>query len=177
MKSAHQALDEPARLLVDSLDLLPRGKALDIAAGRGRHALYLAARGFEVDALERDAEAVSYCQSIAREHRLRVQARQMDLERCTLAPSLYHLVVCFYYLQRDLIPQMIQALKPGGMVIYETFLIDNHTRSGHPRNRAYCFEHNELLGFFKDLRVLFYREGTVEGPTFVAQIIAQKNPS
>jgi len=160
-------------LLVDFAGLLPKGKSLDIAMGEGRNALYLASQGFEVEGLERSEEAVKTCLATANARQLRLVARVVDLEQYQLKTAHYHLITCFYYLQRSLIPQIRTALKPGGMVVYETFLIDNHLQFGHPKHREYCFEHNELLNFFRDFRLLFYYEGMIER-TFVAQLVAQK---
>ena len=96
------------------------------------------------------------------------------MEQYQLSPGRYDLIICFYYLQRSLIPRIKESLKTGGMVVYETFLIDNHLQSGHPKHREYCFEHNELLNLFRDFRVLYYREGMIEDRLAAAQIIAQK---
>jgi tellurite methyltransferase len=62
------------------------------------------------------------------------------------------------YLQRSLVPQIKKTLKPGGWVIFETYLIDQQT-IGQPKNPDYLLRHNELLDFFRDFRVLYYREG------------------
>ena len=73
-------------------------------------------------------------------------------------------------------PQIVQALKPGGILVYETFLIDNHERFNHPRRREFCLNHNELLSLFGELRVLAYREGASapdKGP-FTAALVAQR---
>jgi hypothetical protein len=84
-------------------------------------------------------------------------------------------VACFNYLQRDLIPQMKKALKPGGMIIMETYTKDN-AKYGFdgPKNPDYLLDTNELLRLFSDLKVLLYREMVVEGRKAVASIIAQK---
>jgi 2-polyprenyl-3-methyl-5-hydroxy-6-metoxy-1,4-benzoquinol methylase len=171
---AHQHRQEPAKLLVDFVNRLPRGKALDIAMGEGRNALYLASQGFDVEGLERDEEAIRTCLITAKSRGLKLIARTVDLEQYPLNQSHYDLITCFYYLQRSLIPQIKAALKPNGMVVYETFLIDNYLQFGHPKHREYCFEYNELLNCFRDFRVHFYYEGMIEGRTFVAQLIAQK---
>ena len=173
--STHRHGEEPVRLLADLIECLPRGKALDIAMGRGRNTLYLAACGFEVEGLDRDEAVVQACAEAASSRGLKVCARQVDLENHRLASENYDLIICFYYLQRSLIPQMREALRPGGMLLYETFLIDHHLQFGHPKRREFCFEHNELLDFFKSFRVLFYREGMVEDRTIAAQILAQKS--
>lgn len=170
----HQHNHEPAKLLVDFVGLLPKGKALDLAMGEGRNALYMASQGFDVEGVDKNEEAVKTCLSSAKARGLKLIVRTVDLEKYQIHPVHYDLIICFYYLQRNLIPQIRRALKPGGMVMYETFLIDNHLQFGHPKHREYCFEHNELLNFFRDFRVLFYHEGMIEGRTIAAQIIAQK---
>ena len=172
--STHSHADAPAKLLADWMETLPRGKALDIAMGKGRNALYLADGGFEVEGLDRDDEAVRACEKAADLRGLKISARKVDLESYRLPSDRYDLIICFYYLQRSLIPQMREALRPGGFLLYETFLIDHHLQFGRPKHREYCFEHNELLNFFRSFRVLFYREGMVEDRTIAAQILAQK---
>ncbi len=69
---------------------------------------------------------------------------------------------------------MKEALKPGGVLLYETFLIDQHLRTGHPQRREYCLEHNELLHLFSGLRVLFYHEGQDAKGTYKASLVAQR---
>jgi tellurite methyltransferase len=165
---------EPSRLLVDFIARFPKGRALDIAMGEGRNALYLAEQGFEVEGLEKNEQAITTCLAAAETRGLQLVARTVDLEQYQLSPERYDLIICFYYLQRSLIPQIKASLKPGGMVAYETFLIDNHLQFGHPRHRNYCFEHNELLRFFKEFRILFYHEGMIEDRLAAAQLIAQK---
>ena len=168
---------EPSQLLVEYLPLLPRGKALDVAMGKGSNALFLASHGFEVVGLERDEESIHACLTEAKRLGVHVDARQADLkdlDSCRIEKSAYDVVMCFYYLQRSLIPHMKEALKPRGMIVYETFLIDQHLRTGHPQHREYCLEHNELLRLFSCLRVLFYHEGHDAKGTYKASLVAQR---
>lgn len=85
----------------------------------------------------------------------------------------------FFYLTRPLFPHIIDALKPGGVLLYETFLIDNHLHYQHPRRKEFCLAHNELIDLTSDLRILHYDEGPHEGhrgveSTYTAQLVAQK---
>lgn len=169
---------EPSQLLVEYLPLLPRGKALDVAMGKGRNALFLASHGFEVVGLERDEEAIHACLTEAKRLGVHLDARHADLEdmnSCRIEKSAYDVVICFYYLQRSLIPHIKEALKPGGVLLYETFLIDQHVKTGQPQHREYCLEHNELLRFFSGLRVLFYHEGQDAKGTYKASLLAQRH--
>jgi len=165
---------EPSPLLQEFLPIFPKGRALDVAMGEGRNALFLAAHGYTVEGLERDLEAIQNCRRLAREKNLTIHTQQVDLEHYTIEANAYDLIICFYYLQRNLIPQMKDGLKSGGMLVYETFLIDQHLRYGKPKHPEYCFEHNELLNLFRDFRVLFYKEGIPEDQTISVSLIARK---
>jgi SAM-dependent methyltransferase len=97
-----------------------------------------------------------------------------DLESFRIERPAYDVVICFQYLQRNLIPFMKEALRPGGFILYETFLIDQRLKTGRPTHREYCLEHNELLRLFLDFRVVLYREGQDAEGTFKASLVAQK---
>ena len=183
-KITRQATDDPhgtrpAGWLVQHRPLYAPGRALDLACGRGRNALYLAREGFQVEAWDRDAEALKELRSSAESLGVStITTRLIDLEQAPeIPPASFDLIAVFYYLQRDLMPQITRALKPGGIVVYETFLIDNHERFNHPRRREFCLNHNELLSLFGELRVLTYREGAQDsdkGP-FTAALVAQRS--
>ena len=85
----------------------------------------------------------------------------------------YDVIICFNYLQRSLILQIKDGLRPGGMVVYETFIIDQ-AQFGRPRNPDYLLKYNELLDMFRDFRCLRYREGIIEERKAIASIVAQK---
>lgn len=175
----------PARFLQEQLHLLPKGRALDIATGPGRNALYLASQGYEVEGLDRDEQALAQLAARVKERNLtNVTLHKVDLEADPHRPSdlpkeHYDVILVFFYLHRPLFPGLLQALKPGGMLLYETFLIDNHLRYRHPRRKEFCLAHNELLHLTKGLRVLHYDEAAREerdgdGPTFTARLLAKK---
>ena len=166
----------PAPWLVDNVDLLPdAGRALDLACGKGRHALLLAAAGFAVTAVDRDADAL---------HRLRAQALRLELDlrvevdgsrgagRRTWAPTTFDLIVVTRYLHRPLIPQLVSALAPGGILIYETFLVSQAER-GHPSNPAFLLEPGELTALVRPLEILRAREGEFDG-AMVSSVVARR---
>ena len=185
MRPATALEPAPAQFLKDSLPLLPPGRALDIACGRGRNTLYLAAHGFTVDAVDRDEQALGDLKAAAAQHGLTsIAVRAMELEDAARPPELptagYDLILGFFYLHRPLFPALRQALKPGGVLVYETFLVDNHLRRQHPRRREYCLEHNELLDLAHGLRILRYDEGEHadaqgSGTAFTARVLATKD--
>jgi len=167
-------LGEPAQFLVENIDLLPRGRALDIAMGSGRNAIYLARMGFQVEGVDASREAVEEALARARDEGVSIQTQVEDLDKIPyIDEEVYELVICFNYLQRSLMPQMKNWVKPGGMLVYETFIIDQ-SQFGRPRNPDHLLRHNELLHTFRDFRVLRYVEGVVEGRKAVASIVAQK---
>lgn len=154
----------PARFLQESLSRLPGGSALDIACGSGRNTLYLAAHGYHVDAVDYDGDALAHLQKTARAHRIpHVSVQRLDMETGDGPPEFpaehYDLILVFFYLYRPLFPALLQALKPGGVLLYETFLLDNHLKRGHPRRREFCLAPNELLHLTPGMRLLHYDEG------------------
>jgi FolB domain-containing protein len=175
----------PARFLAQQLHRLPKGKALDVAAGSGRHALFLARQGYHVHAIDRDADALAQLSSSARNAELRtITTAPVDLEQPPpyvpdLGKDAYDVIVVFFYLSRSLFPYLIDALKPGGVLVYETFTIDNYFHYRHPRRWEFCLAHNELLRLTSNLQVLHYDEGAHEGghgtgTVYTAQLVAQK---
>ncbi len=159
--------------LTRHVDLLPvHGRALDVACGRGRHALWLAERGLDTVAVDRDAEAVQAVQHEARRRGLDVDARVQDLEtdHASLGDALYDVIVVVHYLHRPLFPALVRALRPGGLLIYETFTRAQAAR-GKPTNPAFLLESGELPTLVAPLEILRAREGDYEG-RFVASVVA-----
>ena len=166
---------EPVEFLGEHIDLLPRGKALDIAMGEGRNAVFLAKNGFTVDGCDISEIAIKKALDLAKENNVTVRAYVADLETYKLPQNTYDVIACFYYLQRDLVPQMKEALKPGGMIIYETYTIENRERGFEgPKNKDYLLKPNELLDLFKDFKIIYYRELVLNNKKAVASLIAKK---
>lgn len=153
-----------------------RGTALDIACGKGRNAIYLAQRGFAVTALDISSVALEEGRRRAQQRGLEIDWQIGDLESTLLNHAAFDLIINFNYLQRSLFQSMRQAVRPGGHVIFETYLLDQ-AMIGHPKNPDYLLQHNELLDSFRGFRVLFYREGKfLDGnvEAFRAAIFAQR---
>jgi len=165
---------KPAAFLVENLFLLPKGKALDIAMGEGRNALYLAGHGYAVDGVDRSSKAIEKALQLAQQRHLQIEAEVGDLEKdYRIVLDYYDLIICFNYLQRSLIPQIKAGLKRGGFVVYETYTIDQQ-RFGHPNNPDFLLLHKELLELFAGFRVVLYHEGLVEDRKYLASLVAQK---
>ena len=147
------------QFLAGSIHLLPKGRALDIAAGEGRNSVFLAKHGFRVEALDISEIGLKKAAILAQNEGVEIRTTKTDLENYRIKKGGYDVIANFYYLQRDLIPQIKRGLKRGGAVIFETYLIDQRELPNGPKNPDYLLAHNELLSFFRDLRVIFYREG------------------
>ena len=174
MTDLNENILKPARFLVENVNLLPKGQVLDVAMGSGTNAVYLARMGFEVEGVDISAEAVNTALELARKSGVNLKARLTDLEsNYRIRKSSYDVIICFKYLQRSLIQQMKDGLRTGGMVVYETFIVDQ-ARFGKPKNPDHLLKHNELLDLFRDFRCLRYREGIFESRKAIASIIAEK---
>ena len=170
----HQHNIEPALFLVENIMLLPKGRALDVAMGSGANAIFLAKMGFDVEGIDISPEAVSLALESAEKAGVTIKAKIADLESdYMIERSAYDVIVCFHYLQRSLIPRIKEGLRNGGMVVYETFIVDQ-AQFGKPRNPDYLLKHNELLDMFREFRCLRYREGIIPGPKAIASIVVEK---
>jgi tellurite methyltransferase len=173
MTPDHDNALEPAEFLVENRGLLPAGRVLDVAAGNGRNAIYLAGLGFEVEGIDRSAESVAAALAAARQAGVTISMRIADLEvGRPIAPDAYDVIICFNYLQRSLVPQIKAGVRCGGMVVYETFTIDQ-AQFGRPHNPDFLLKVNELLDMFRDFRCRLYREGVFGGKA-IASIVAEK---
>jgi len=150
----------PAALVRRFHNLAPRGRALDLAAGSGRHALFLARQGYRVDALDISDGGL---RRFARRHP-NIRAACVDLEHFSIPPRRYDLIVNIRYLSRRLMPYIVAGLRPGGVVIFETFLRPRPLLPEDRHREAYFLRENELLNLLAPLRVLYYRESGSQPP-------------
>jgi tellurite methyltransferase len=167
----------PSSWLIDNADLLPRDgkRVLDVACGRGRHALLLASAGFDVHAIDRNADAIAFLRGTAERLHLSVAAGVVDLEGDSapdLGTATYNAILVFNYLHRPLMPALRAALKPGGRLFYETFTARQAER-GHPKNPDFLLKDGELAQLVAPLTVLRSREGEVDG-RFIASLVAER---
>jgi tellurite methyltransferase len=143
------------------LALLPgAGVALDVAAGRGRHTVALARRGFNVIAADYSATAIRTLADAVNEARLgkRVWPVVADMTKFALKPRCVDVIVNINFLLRPLIELFKRALKPEGYLLFESFLIDQ-AALGHPANPDFLLGHYELRALLADFQLLVYREG------------------
>jgi 2-polyprenyl-3-methyl-5-hydroxy-6-metoxy-1,4-benzoquinol methylase len=163
---------DPIPFLVAHLDLLPKGKVLDVAMGEGRNGVYLATKGFQVVGVDISPKGLEKAQKLAAEKHVAIETKAVDLEHYQLEPDGYEVVVCTYYLQRDLVPQIKAALKSGGVAVIETYNTD-YLKHNPRFRREWALERNELLEWFKDFKILRY-QAVDDGKEAYSSIIAQK---
>ncbi len=177
MDSAGEArsLGVAAHWLTSNADLLPStGRALDIACGDGRNALFLARHGLHVDALDIDNEKIRSLGERASAARLPIAARVFDLEAegVDLGSDVYDVIAVFHYLHRPLFSALMRALRHRGVLLYETFTVEQ-ARRGRPKNPRFLLARGELPRLVAPLEILREREGDYEN-RMVAGIAARK---
>jgi len=149
---------QASRVLEENLHLLPaEGRALDLACGLGGNAILLAQQGLQVDAWDIADVPIAALQELALRQQLSIQAEVRDVEADPPAPATYDVIVVSYFLDRDIIPALIQALKPGGLIYYQTFTRQRVSDRG-PQRAEFRLAEQELLQLFSGLQILFYRE-------------------
>jgi SAM-dependent methyltransferase len=171
--SSPEAVDPPSAFLVEHAHLLPAARTLDLATGSGRNAAFLARCGHAVVAVD-----VSW-QGIAR---LRQRERgiacvQMDLDAPAFRRGSVDAIVVVSFLDRRLFDEVGGWLRPGGVLLWDTFLVDQR-RIGHPRDAAFLLERGELAERLRGtFSVLAAREGLIEEhgrPAYRSGVVARR---
>ena len=168
-------MNAPCAWLVEHRALLPReGDALDLASGSGRHAIWLAEQGYRAMAVDRDGAALDALTQEALSRGLTIRTRIVDLEggQSFLEPDAFDVIVVVHYLHRPLFPALRRALKPGGVLIYETFTEAQAAR-GRPTNPLFLLKPGELNGLVAPLAIVRRREGEFDG-AMVAGVAARR---
>ncbi|WP_456418215.1 class I SAM-dependent methyltransferase [Thiolapillus sp.] len=156
----HEAADSGrvAQVLLRNRHLLPEGgKALDLACGRGANAMFLARSGLETHAWDFSAVAIERLDEEARKNELEIQTQVRDVLVRPPQPDSFDLVLVSCFLERRLVPRLMRALRPGGMIFYQTFVRDVYLHRG-PSTEEWRLAPNELLHLFQGLQVRYYRE-------------------
>lgn len=154
----------PEPFVAEMLPLLPRGLALDIAAGSGRHSILLARAGFTVHAIDFSIPAMLNLGAVARAENLPIYPLVADLDVYPLPSHRYDAILNTTFLDRKLIPALKDALKIGGALLFDTFLVDQ-AATGHPRNPEFMLGHYELRSLLSGLEIVRYREGLTVYPS------------
>jgi len=172
----------PARVLTDYGHLLPAaGDALDVASGLGGNAVFIARRGLRVQAWDLSAVAMTKLRDYAAEQGLEVYAQARDVSREPLPREAFDVIVVSRFLDRALPSALVTALRPGGLLFYQTFLRESVGGATGPRNPRFLLGTNELIRLFCALRLVAYREEGLIGDQGAgfrneALFIGQKQP-
>lgn len=149
----------PAEVLRDFAHLLPaRGRALDLACGLGANALLLARRGLQVEAWDSSAVAIERLSEAAALEGLDIRSDVRDVVLQPPQAGSFDVIVVSRFLERSLVSALQAALRPGGLLYYQTFIREAVHADRGPRRPEYRLAANELLGLFRGLRLIVYRE-------------------
>ncbi len=143
----------PVALITEYAKLATGRQALDIACGMGRNSKYLASLGFEVDALDISSVAIDALSGIPHIH-----PKEVDFDHYELPKNYYDLIICTYFLKRELFEQITEALVEGGVFLFETFLYHPDNQKA-PSNRLFLLDEGELESTFdQQYQILHLRE-------------------
>jgi len=152
------------------------GAVLDVASGSGRHARFLAARGFQVTAVDRDETALAPLRSV---RGVRVQVADLEAGAWPFPSEAFDGIVVVNYLHRPLFDSLLASLRPGGILIYETFMQGNE-RLGRPSNPAFLLRPGELLEVLRGaVAIVAFEQGRVETPrpAVIQRVCAVRAPA
>lgn len=170
-----QEVGIPSSFLTGLDDLLPRrGRALDVAGGSGRHALWLAARGLGVTIADVSDTGLAIAGEEAERRGLSITTDLRDLESADLPAGPWDLIVCFHYLHRPLFPKMIAGLSPEGLLVCEIATVRNLEKHDRPP-REYLLEEGEMGHLTEPLTTIVYTEGWVDDDRHCARFVGRRS--
>jgi SAM-dependent methyltransferase len=185
-----QAEERRVKFLVEIEPGLPRtARVLCLAEGEGRNAVFLATHGWRVTGIDSSRTALEKAAALGQQHGVsvhwatephrespsrlpRLWLVESDLEGYALPDARLELIVCFYYLQRSLFPAIRRALRPGGMIVYETYTVEHLAFTMGPRNPEHLLRPRELWDAFSGFELVFYRE--LRAGKGIASLLARK---
>ena len=176
-EGAYAGRRHPSVLLAERIGDFPLGNALDVACGAGRNALFLAGRGYHVDAIDISAEALNRAQKEAQTLGVSVNWQQHDLDEPLVLENEYQLVLLIRYVDLKLLQQLGSLLAPGGILLCEEHLESSEDVIG-PGNAAFRVNPGDLQRAATGLDILYLEEGLVTEPdgrlASLARLIARK---
>ncbi len=169
---------EPSEFLVEHAGLLPKGgRGLDVAMGTGRNTVYLASLGFKVTGVDISPVACERALEAAGVAGVRIEALCADVETWDVPEAAFGVVINFNYLHRELCPRLAAALRPGGVLVFQTFTAPQREFGWGPSKDEFLLQAGELRELFPGLEVLVYREGVEEsewGKKAAAGLVARR---
>lgn len=182
----HSPLIEKYLPVLKKLNANVNAPVLDLACGKGRNGLYLIENNVNVSFADVNGESLKQAElsvnNLNHDKQKLAQYWQVDFEQANSTPlqgKIYSAILVFRYLHRPLFAALKASIKPGGMIIYETFT-EQQPQFGRPTNPNFLLKTNELVTLFSDWKILHHFEGVVCQPTnankqqAIAQIVAIK---
>lgn len=172
--------EHPIPELERRIDTLPEGRALDVATGTGRNAVYLAGRGYDVEAVDVSDEALERARRRAAEAGVDVEWIRTDLtdSEYDIEANAYDLITVSFFAALELVPELKDALAPGGVLVYEHHLRSSERVEIGPSSDRHRYRSNDLLRACLDLTILTYEERRREvndGTAAVATVVARNS--
>jgi SAM-dependent methyltransferase len=170
--------DDPIPELERRITTLPDGRALDVATGTGRNALFLAEHGYDVDAIDVSDEGLALARQQARERGVDVDWIRADVTEFEFEPGAYDVIAVSFFAALELLPELKDALAPGGVLVYEHHLRSAEPIDVGPSSDRYRYRSNDLLRACLDLTVLHYEERirtVIGGNAAVATLVGRNS--
>jgi 2-polyprenyl-3-methyl-5-hydroxy-6-metoxy-1,4-benzoquinol methylase len=166
----------PAKFLAENFSYFkPESTVLDMGMGEGQNAVFLAQKGHIVTGIDISSVAIKKSKKLAKELNVKISTIVGTLTKYPIKKNSYDVVICFYYVSRELNKKMISWLKPGGLLVYEANTIREYEKKSNKKleNKSHYLKEQELLSMFSGMRVLKYEEPLHE-KEYRASIILQK---
>jgi SAM-dependent methyltransferase len=168
----------PSALLNKWLGERSPGTALDLASGTGRNALYLAEQGYDVTAIEISPLAVNLAEQAARKQGLKIKWIVADLDDYVIQEQYDLIIISFFYVNKNMVLPIINALKKGGLLLYENHMLSPFSAEEETRKHRFHLRPGELRQLFQGLKYLHYEELQVDAeggrPSYLARLVALK---
>lgn len=166
----------PAKFLAENYDFLPpESNVLDVGMGEGRNAVFLAQKGHKVTGVDISSVAIKKAYILAKEYGVRIKGVVASMETYNIPDNFFDAIVCFYYVDRNIISKMINWLRPGGILIFEAYTLKQRQAKGLKReSESFFVKPQELLTMFPGMQVLKFEEPEHE-KNFRSSIILKKN--
>lgn len=167
---------KPSKFLADNFHLIAsKGKVLDIGMGEGRNSVFLATKKFDVTGIDISSVAIKKAELLAKEFQTRIQVVEADAQQYDgFKPETFDAIICFYYVDRKLIPKIKKWLKPGGYIFYEAYTIEQKKLGKFNTDPDdFYLKSGELLTLFKSFKVIKHEEIT-GGSESIASMVARK---
>jgi tellurite methyltransferase len=165
----------PEKFLAENYDYIPYGATvLDMGMGEGRHAVFLAQKGYKVTGIDLSSVAVKKANMLAKEFGVKIRTVVASLKKYKIKDASYDAIICFYWVDRSMVEKISRWLKPGGVLIYEGYTLNQRKLKGFKNDpENYFLKQGELLTMFKGFRVLKFEEA-IHLKTHRSSVILQK---